>query len=83
MAEKKRDTVNAFPFGKVNFRLLLIGIGILVIGYLLMIGGGSEDPTVFNEDELFSPRRITVAPLVILGGYAFIFYAILKKHDEA
>ena len=84
MKDKKSGaSENTFAFGKVNFKLLLIGLAILVVGYLLMVGGGSEDPNVFNGEELFSFRRITIAPLVLLAGYIFVFYAILKKHDEA
>lgn len=67
-----------FAFGKQNYKLLIIGIGVLLLGYILMIGGGTEDPMVFSE-EVFSPRRITVAPIVVLIGYALIFYAILKR----
>jgi hypothetical protein len=84
MKEKKTgNSENTFAFGKINFKLLVIGLGILLIGYLLMVGGGSEDPNVFNGEELFSFRRITLAPVVLLAGYIFVFYAILKKHDEA
>jgi len=82
-AKKSDSSENTFAFGKVNFKLLLIGLAILLVGYILMVGGGSEDPNVFNGEELFSFRRITLAPLVLLAGYIFIFYAILKKHDEA
>jgi hypothetical protein len=73
---------NTFAFGRINFKILLIGLVILVVGYLLLAGGGSEDPNVFSE-EIFSPRRIVVAPIVLLLGYGVIFYAILKKHEEA
>lgn len=84
MKDKKSEfSENTFAFGKINFKLLIIGLAILLVGYLLMVGGGSEDPNVFSGEELFSFRRITLAPLVLLGGYIFIFYAILKKHDEA
>ena len=84
MKDKKSGAPeNTFAFGNVNFKLLIIGLAILLVGYLLMVGGGSEDPNVFNGEELFSFRRITLAPLVLLAGYIFIFYAILKKHDEA
>lgn len=84
MQEKKSGkSDNSYAFGKINFKLLIIGLAILLVGYLLMMGGGSEDPNVFNGDELFSFRRITLAPIVILGGYIFIFYAILRNHDEA
>jgi len=67
-----------FAFGKENYRMMLIGIGVLIIGYALMVGGGSDDPEVFSED-IFSFRRITLAPIVVLAGYGAIFYAIFKK----
>ena len=66
-------------FTRLNYRLLLIGIGIVILGYILMAGGGSGDPEVFNAQEIFSPRRITVAPIVCLIGYLFVVYAIMKK----
>ena len=59
-----------------------IGVGIIIIGFLLMTGGGSEDPNVFNEDELFSFRRITLAPLVVLFGFIFEIWAIMKKPKD-
>jgi hypothetical protein len=46
---------------------------------MLMIGGGSDDPTKFNADELFSPVRLTVAPILIIAGYIVIIYAIMKN----
>jgi len=70
-----------FAFGKENYILMLIGFVVLVIGYLLMIGGGSDDPNVFNYD-LFSPRRMVVAPLVLLAGFAIEFVAIMKRPKD-
>ncbi len=70
---------NQMPFTRTNYQLLLIGLGILVVGYTLMSGGGSGDPNVFNAEEIFSARRITVAPIVCVIGYLFVAYAILKK----
>lgn len=67
-----------FVFKRENYIILLAGILTSVVGYLLMIGGGSEDPTVFSE-ELFSTRRITVAPIMVLAGFALVIYAIMKK----
>lgn len=67
-----------FAFGPENYRLMIIGIVVLFVGYLLMVGGGSEDPTVFS-DEIFSFRRITLAPIVILIGFAVVLFAIMKK----
>jgi hypothetical protein len=68
-----------FAFSKSNYIWLGIGLVLLVLGFLLMSGGGSDDPTVFNADELFSFRRISLAPLTVLAGYGTILYAILKK----
>ena len=55
------------------------GFVIIVLGFILMIGGKSEDPTVFNEEEIFSFRRITLAPMVVLAGFIFEIWAIMKK----
>lgn len=66
-------------FDRGNYRLLLIGIGIVMLGYVLMSGGGSGDPNAFDANEVFSARRITVAPLVCLLGYVFVVYAIMRK----
>lgn len=63
---------------KHNYRLMIIGIVVVVLGYILMIGGGSDDPNEFSED-IFSFRRITLAPIVVLVGYGLIFYAILSR----
>ncbi len=68
-----------FALSKKNYILLAIGFGIILTGFLLMIGGRTEDPNVFNEDELFSFRRVTLAPIVILAGFIFEIYAIMKK----
>lgn len=76
MADAREDEL---AFTRLNYRLLLIGIGIVILGYILMSGGGSGDPNVFNADEIFSTRRITVAPIVCLIGYLFVVYAIMKK----
>ncbi|MBL7962680.1 MAG: DUF3098 domain-containing protein [Flavobacteriales bacterium] len=67
------------PFTLLNYRLLLVGIVIIILGFVLMSGGGSGDPEVFDANEIFSFRRITLAPLVALAGYLFIIYAILVK----
>ncbi|MBP8823713.1 MAG: DUF3098 domain-containing protein [Flavobacteriales bacterium] len=76
MASKHDDEL---AFGALNYKLLLAGIGIVVLGFILMSGGGSGDPEVFNAEEVFSARRITVAPIICLLGYGFIIYAIMRK----
>ena len=67
-----------FALGKENLKLLLIGFLIIIVGFVLMIGGGSDDPNVFNK-EIFSFQRITLAPLVVMFGFVFEIYAIMKK----
>lgn len=61
-----------------NYILLIAGLVVIVIGMVLMAGGGSDDPNLFNYD-MFSWRRITLAPILIVGGFAFEVYALLKK----
>jgi len=70
-----------FPFGKENYILLLVALGVLLIGYLLLIGGGSDDPNVFSY-ELFNTRRMVVAPLVLLTGFVIAFVAIMKRPKD-
>lgn len=70
-----------FALGKENYKLLLIGFGIIVVGFILMVGGKSEDPSVFNP-EIFSFRRITLAPLIVLFGFLFEIYAIMKRPKQ-
>jgi uncharacterized membrane protein len=68
-----------FAFGRDNYRILIIGVVVVVIGYLLMIGGGSDDPTKFNAEEIFSFRRITLSPIVILAGFVIVLFGIMKR----
>lgn len=74
----KKNHFNDLAFTAANYRLLLIGLAIVVAGYMLMSGGGNGDPNAFDASEIFSDRRITVAPIVVLVGYLFVVYAILK-----
>ena len=71
------ESPDGFAFQRSNYLWLVIGLAILVVGYILMSGGKSEDPNVFSE-AIFNFRRITLAPIVVLTGYGAIFYAILK-----
>ncbi|MBB1192965.1 DUF3098 domain-containing protein [Flavobacterium sp. SOK18b] len=77
-----KDKKNEFLFEKVNYKILLIGLGVIALGFILMSGGGSEDPTVFNED-IFNFRRIRLAPTTVLIGFGITIYAILKNPKKA
>lgn len=78
MGEKKRKEANKsnFVFGKKNFKWMFIGLGFIALGFILMAGGGSKDPNVFNE-AIFSWRRIRLAPTLVLIGLGIEIYAIL------
>ena len=80
MAKEFKKT--GFAFGKENYIILVIGVVVVTIGYLLMIGGGSDDPNQFHADEIFSFRRITLSPIVILLGFVVVLYGIMKKSKE-
>jgi hypothetical protein len=82
MAVKKDNKPAAdFAFGRENYMLMTLGIVVIIIGFILMSGGGSDDPLKFNP-EIFSPRRITVAPIVIILGFIIEIAAVLKKTKE-
>jgi hypothetical protein len=66
-------------FGKQNLMWMLIGAIVIILGFFLMAGGKSEDPNVFNEAEVYSTTRITIAPLLIVAGLIIEIYAIMKK----
>jgi hypothetical protein len=77
-SEKKESD---FAIGKENYKLLIIGFVIIIIGFLLMMGGGSDDPNTFNA-AIFSKQRIVLAPIVVIFGFAFEVWAIMKKPKE-
>ena len=67
-------------FGKRNYKFMLIGIFFIALGFILMSGGGSEDPNIFNE-EIYSFRRIRLAPMLVILGFIIEIYAILTKPE--
>lgn len=71
----------AFVFGKKNYVFMLIGLAVIALGFILMSGGASDDPNVFNE-AVFSTRRIHIAPMVVILGFAIEVYAILLNPDS-
>lgn len=85
MGEQKRKEekkqVTEFIFGKKNYMWMMIGLGVIALGFILMSGGGSDDPEVFNP-EIYSWRRIRLAPAVILIGFGIEVYAILLNPNK-
>lgn len=79
--QSQEKSKNTFAFGKTNYKLLLIGIGLLFLGYLLMIGGASDTPNEFSR-EIFSFRRLTLAPIIIIAGFVVEIFAIMKKSED-
>ena len=85
MKEKKTTTVTTKAAGmgslfeKANLRWMIIGAVVMLIGFLLMAGGRSEDPNVFDKDAVYGFRRITIAPIVILAGLVIEIIAIFKQ----
>ena len=71
---------NKLLFGKKNYRFMIIGLFFIAIGFILMSGGGSDDPNIFNE-EIYSFRRIRLAPILVITGFIIEVYAILTKSE--
>lgn len=82
-AQKRGNTrnVQSFPllFNKQTYLYIGIGCALIALGLVLMLGGGMKDPNVWDESVIYSPRRLTLAPIVILAGLGMQIYAIFKK----
>ncbi len=76
---QKNKHIGGFPFHRQNYVLIIAGIALVVLGFILMMGGASPDPDHFDAKEIFSHRRITLAPFLIIVGYVVVLLAILKK----
>ena len=76
--DETTDNQRSMPFGKQNYIIVLIGIALIALGFILMIGGGSNDPNVFNE-KMFNFQRLTLAPILVLGGFVVEIVAIFWK----
>ncbi len=83
MGEQKRKEASKseFIFGKKNYKWMFIGLAFIAIGFILMSGGGSDDPNIFNED-IFSWERIRLAPTLVLIGFGIQVYAILLNPNS-
>lgn len=78
MNKKKEKNKSEFLFGRKNYILMLVGLGFIALGFVLMAGGGSDDPAVFNE-AIYNFRRIRLAPTLVIIGLAIEIYAIMAK----
>lgn len=76
------NATQKFVFGKKNILFIVAGVVVTSIGFLLMIGGGSDDPNAFDGEALFSFVRITLAPLLAIGGYGIVIYGIMRKSSR-
>ena len=81
MNKKKEAPKKTFLFGKKNYRIAMIGLLFIALGFILMAGGGSDDPNVFNED-IYNFRRIRLAPTLVLLGLAIEIYAIMVNPNK-
>jgi uncharacterized membrane protein len=81
MAKKETKPAFDFSFGKENYLLMIVGIAVIFLGFILMAGGGSENPAEFDES-VFSTRRITVAPLLVVLGFVIEVFAIIRKPKD-
>lgn len=86
MAQQKKTTATSQTnetvttlFGKDNYKWMLIGLVVMAIGFFLMAGGRNSDPNVFNDKDVYSTTRITIAPILIIAGLLIEIYAIMKK----
>lgn len=83
MAQKVKPNFGAnknvtFMFNKKNYTIMLIGLAVIILGFILMAGGKSADPNVFNYDEIYSFRRITLAPILVMAGFVIEIFAIMR-----
>jgi hypothetical protein len=82
-ANRSATTVNAdLLYGKINYILLLVSAGLIGLGLVLMSGGGMPSPDIWDESIIYSFRRITLAPIVILAGVGVGIYSIFKPKES-
>ena len=79
--KRKQEAKSNFIFGEKNYKFMFVGIAFIAIGFILMVGGGSDDPNVYNP-EIFNFRRIRLAPTLVLIGFGIQIYAILLNPDS-
>lgn len=79
--KKDNTTKQEFLFGKRNYTIMLIGLAVIALGFILMAGGGSEDPSVFNP-EIYNWQRIRLAPTLVIIGLGIEIYAIFANSKK-
>ena len=79
MITKNKQVIPAPLFGKENYLLMLVGLIIMALGFFVMAGGKSADPMKFNDNEIYSFTRITLAPILIMAGFIVEIFAIMRK----
>jgi len=84
MVKKNKDQNSVqgeILFGKRNYMIMILGVVVILVGFMLMMGGGSDDPNVFNE-EIYNFQRIRLAPTIVLIGLAIEVYAIMANPEK-
>lgn len=77
--QKQSSTATPFIFDKTNYIIMIAGVVVIILGFALMSGGATTDPNIFPKEELYSFRRITLAPIVVMLGFGIEIFAILKR----
>jgi hypothetical protein len=82
VAQQEQEAREAkMPLGRRNYVMMLIGLGVIIIGFVLMSGGGSDDPAEFST-KMFSFRRITLAPILVIAGFVVEIFAIMCRPEN-
>jgi len=79
---RQTAALTPFIFDKSNYLIMIGGVVVILLGFLLMSGGATTDKNIFPKEEIYSFRRITLAPIVVMIGFAIEFFAILKRPKE-
>lgn len=78
-AAKQVQSTTPFLFDRTNYIIMVAGVLVVILGFVLMSGGATDNPAVFPKEEIYSTMRITIAPIVVILGFAIEIFAILKR----
>jgi len=78
-AAKQVQATTPFLFDRTNYIIMVAGVLVVILGFVLMSGGATDNPAVFPKEEIYSTMRITIAPIVVILGFAIEIFAILKR----